>query len=310
MARVQRSSSPPLAGAWHRGRAAALALSGVVALSGLGGAVWLRPADRAPPAPPERGAEAAPRREGPRGTPVMSAELPVRTSTDGLARLEVEVHAGGAPAPHVGIVGPACGVRARADAAGRTTLLLPPGWCVLEAAREDGLVLTRGPRVGVALEAGQARRLRLELPAEPSGGLGLRVQSYGGALRVDEVLPGGPAGTAGIQRGDSLVEVDGVPAAELDPETFVELSTGPVGEPVMLVVADPAGGPPRRLTVGRAFLQDPDPDGVLDGLTAEELRELHGLREQLAALRATPGADPAEIEALVEEIKGWAGPPR
>jgi hypothetical protein len=47
-------------------------------------------------------------------------------------------------------------------------------------------------------------------------GVGLRVRSTGDALTIREVVPGGPAATAGLRKGDQLIAVDGQPVAKVE----------------------------------------------------------------------------------------------
>jgi carboxyl-terminal processing protease len=79
------------------------------------------------------------------------------------------------------------------------------------------------------------------------GGLGLEVETGGGAVRVIAPIAGSPAARAGLQRGDVLVRVDeqsllGLPLAEA-----IARMRGEPGTPVSLTVRRP--GAPQEFTV-------------------------------------------------------------
>jgi len=71
---------------------------------------------------------------------------------------------------------------------------------------------------------------------EVTAGLGLSIREHPYGIRVDDVGPDGAAAQAGIERGDVIVEIDGIETVDLDPSEFVRLGTGPEGSFVEVVV--------------------------------------------------------------------------
>jgi hypothetical protein len=56
------------------------------------------------------------------------------------------------------------------------------------------------------------------------------------AFTVADVLPFGPAAVAGLDRGDQITEIDGVPAAEIGRYDLLRYFTGPDGRTVRLTL--------------------------------------------------------------------------
>lgn len=126
--------------------------------------------------------------------------------------------------------------------------------CDVQARRRDGALFARaGERV--AVPAGDTTYLQLELPSARTGGLGVQIAWDGGAIRVDRVFPGTPAALEGLEAGDRIVEVDGVPVTELGLEGFVQAMTGPEGTDVHFVLEyeDEEGVIAEELAITRAF---------------------------------------------------------
>lgn len=78
-----------------------------------------------------------------------------------------------------------------------------------------------------------ARRL-----AEPTalGGAGMTVAASGGALRVLQVFPGGPAIEAGIAPGDKILKINGTSTRGLSRELAATLIRGPLHTPLRLLI--------------------------------------------------------------------------
>lgn len=74
-------------------------------------------------------------------------------------------------------------------------------------------------------------------------GFGVTLSSTGTSLRILEVFPDSPASEAGLSRGDRLVEIDGVPVAELMATNRLDAALGPpvVGVAAEIVFVNGAG---------------------------------------------------------------------
>ena len=185
---------------------------------------------RAPETPPVAVEEA----------PVVEAPT-VEAALDGAAEVIVDVvDVDGRPTDGARVVPVRCLGFRRLDQ-GRFSAA--PGPCELQAVRQDGLLIARGKPRKVELVAGQQAYLQLELGTERTGGVGVRFQRTGMGMRVVHVMPGTAAWEAGLQRGDLIVEVDGVSAVGLPVEAFVDAMTGPEGSEVEFTIEFPSEDP-------------------------------------------------------------------
>jgi len=108
-----------------------------------------------------------------------------------------------------------------------------PGACVLEAVRRDGALMRRSAQATLRLVAeGPPQSVRLEIPEERTGGIGVRFLPMSTGMRVVSVVEGGPAWDAGLEVGDVIVTVDGEAVDGLDQQEFVRRMTGPEGSSV------------------------------------------------------------------------------
>jgi carboxyl-terminal processing protease len=87
-------------------------------------------------------------------------------------------------------------------------------------------------------------------------GVGLTVSEAKQGLRVDSVFPHSPAASAGIQRGDLVVSVEGDSIAGEPSETSTARIKGPEGTEVTIGVRSP-GGSTRQVELTRAQIQLP-----------------------------------------------------
>lgn len=85
-------------------------------------------------------------------------------------------------------------------------------------------------------------------------GLQIALDGEGGRLTVVAPLVGSPAERAEILPGDEVLEIDGVPTADLTLDEAAERMRGPQGSAVVLLVATP-GQAPRRLSLVRAHIE-------------------------------------------------------
>lgn len=135
---------------------------------------------------------------------------------------------------------------------GRATVWAAPGrrWgdeCVAWATRWDGATSEGGERFLPA----ETPFVRLELPAEPVGTIGV---GLAGSM-VWDVWPGGPAERSGLRRGDEILAVDGAPLPTdfLDAE---DVLAGPEGSQALLQVRA-RGERTREVVVTRRAMPEP-----------------------------------------------------
>ena len=97
---------------------------------------------------------------------------------------------------------------------------------------------------GVVIQPGETVELQVELralgedesPTLELAGIGAILGARGDALLVNQVIEGGGAAAAGLQRGDQIVSVDGTDVSALGFQGAVEQIRGPEGSVVRLVV--------------------------------------------------------------------------
>ena len=155
------------------------------------------------------------------------------------------------------VVGQGCPVWARVvDGRGAVTIARHWQSCALQARLSDGLLWRRTEWVDVDLGGGDDQQATLVLPSERTGGLGVAIAAHDEGIEVTAVYPGTPAWDLGLERGDVIVEVDGLPASTLELDEFIEVATGPEGSEVDLVVAydGDTGTVEEELSVARSFL--------------------------------------------------------
>ncbi len=138
-----------------------------------------------------------------------------------------------------------------------------PGACVIEAVRRDGALMRRSAQATLHLVAdGPPQSVRLEIPEERTGGIGVRFLPMSTGMRVVSVVEGGPAWEAGLEVGDVIVTVDGEAVDGLDQQEFVRRMTGPEGSSVEFEVmyrdgeSDGSANEPvvERVRVNRRYL--------------------------------------------------------
>lgn len=115
------------------------------------------------------------------------------------------------------------------------------GPCTFRTLRRGGALEAPGPPVEVELVAGETVEVVLDVADFEPAGMGITLEEVEGGIGVARVLPGTPAQAAGLAVGDTILAIDGVPAADLTAEDFVELGVGPIGTEVVLEVAGEDG---------------------------------------------------------------------
>ena len=228
-------------------------------LVGLLLAWWIREPSPRAPAPPRDAPPASPgagrsRTPGPAAEPAaLPAPGPSRDPSadepplDAEAVMELEVRVtgpGGSPAAGVLVRAWDCdGNPALSDALGvgvpwRTfpdggrTLTVPAGTCRVEARRRDGALYAISEVVEASGAPGERVAVALVLPAERTGGIGIVLEPHPAGVAVTAVHHRSPAARAGLEPGDVILEVEGLPAGSLDIDEFIEVMTGPEGTEV------------------------------------------------------------------------------
>jgi len=85
------------------------------------------------------------------------------------------------------------------------------------------------------------------------GGIGITLETAADGFKVAAVTPQGPAARAGLQAGDMIVAIDGVPTSGLSQSDVIQQLRGPVGSSLAIRVAR-AGGITREFDVQRALV--------------------------------------------------------
>ncbi|MCA9567896.1 MAG: PDZ domain-containing protein [Myxococcales bacterium] len=126
--------------------------------------------------------------------------------------------------------------------------------CTVQAYRQEGALWIPSPVVRVMADEGYAQ---VELPRARMGGLGISFRPHDDGVVVASVMPGTPAHDLGLQHGDVITHVDGVPASSLSREEFVRAMTGPVGTEVDFTVRmqDETGTTTQQKSIRRAYLE-------------------------------------------------------
>ncbi|WP_448950340.1 S41 family peptidase [Labrys neptuniae] len=86
-------------------------------------------------------------------------------------------------------------------------------------------------------------------------GLGLEIEARGGLVRVEHVLPGTPADTAGLQAGDIILKFDGNSVSGLDPAALRDRMQGPVGSSATLTIRRRGNAEPLDYTLMREVIR-------------------------------------------------------
>ncbi len=166
------------------------------------------------------------------------------------------VDADGAPVEVGMVVSPECDIWLWMGEEPRT-FAAPEGTCSFQGRRRDGLLWGRSEWVDLDLAAGDEAELTLVVPTERTGGLGVMIVEHEQGIEVQRVWPGTPAAEMGLQAGDIITEVDGLPSSALTMDEFIEVMTGPVGTEVSFALAYEAdtGMTEEVVTLTRAWLQ-------------------------------------------------------
>jgi len=149
-----------------------------------------------------------------------------------------------------------------------------------------GRSLYRSEVVGVDVRPMAEVEVELVVPRERTGGLGVAITAHPDGIQAMKVYPGTPAWEMGLETGDVIVEVDGLPTAALTLDEFIEVMTGPEGTDVAFVLGweTDTGWGEEDLVLTRAYL-----DESLVGHRSRRHRMMGNLDEALDnALRNLP----------------------
>jgi len=150
-------------------------------------------------------------------------------------------------------------------------------------------------------------------------GIGVQV-SQGPPFVIVNVFHDSPAERAGLQAGDTIVAVNGVPAAEQNQTSLSTMVRGPEGTEVTLTIARQSEPEPLQITITRALITIPilsstlRPDGVgvitlntfaPDGTSERMLRaalrdlEAQGAKAWVLDLRANSGGAISSVQSVL-----------
>jgi PDZ domain len=143
------------------------------------------------------------------------------------------------------------------DGEGRILLTEATSPCAVRARITDGLLTRFGEWSELDLRD-VPTSIELVISPQRQGGLGIQIERVEEGIAVGMVYPGTPAARLGLQPGDVIVEVDGMPTSALALQDFVEIATGPEGSRVELVVEHPGdtGSTEKVLEAVRAYMDE------------------------------------------------------
>ncbi len=102
--------------------------------------------------------------------------------------------------------------------------------------------------------AGAAQAKRNRAMREGFGGIGIRYTNGDGVVRILSIMRGSPAEGSGVQKGDRITHVDGLPVSNLLTEQLFERLRGAVESTVVITVVREAVERPLRFELKRAHI--------------------------------------------------------
>ena len=141
------------------------------------------------------------------------------------------------------------------------------------------------------------------------GGVGIRLETADDRIRVDAVIDGSPADRAGIDPGDVITAVDGVPVRGRPLQDSLEGIDGEPGTAVRLRVLRP-GQEAREVTLQREFLKLPTLSyrALTRGWGYFRMSQFHrDSATDLAAALDSIHADGGDLAGLVLDLRGNPG---
>lgn len=150
-----------------------------------------------------------------------------------------------------------CGGVHDVDGSGSFYLEVPAEGCTLQARRRDGVFWQRSAIVDIdPYGPGEDIVLDLDVPPFEAGGVGVMVEERSGGVGISRVLPDTPGAAAGLQAGDLVTAVDGIPTDDLDLDAYIGLAVGDAGTDVTYTVD--RGGETVELTITREAMGRPE----------------------------------------------------
>lgn len=140
-------------------------------------------------------------------------------------------------------------------------------------------------------------------------GLGFDVAADDGRLVIRQVIAPSPAADAGIDPGDIITSVDGVPIRGRPLQESIDAISGPEGTDVTLTVVRP-GGEPRKLELTRTFVKLPALDFRLLDDRYGYFRVVYFHRDSADDLKNAIDsvlADGIELDGLVLDVRDNPG---
>jgi carboxyl-terminal processing protease len=142
-------------------------------------------------------------------------------------------------------------------------------------------------------------------------GVGMNVEQNRRGLKVLRVFQGSPAETAGIDRGDFILAVDGRTIAGVNSEIATSRIKGPAGTSVQLRVFTPGDDSDRTVTVKRERIEVPVARGRMKVVDGHKIgvAELFGFSDGAHALlaREIKKLRNQGAEAIVLDLRGNGG---
>jgi len=171
-----------------------------------------------------------------------------------------------------------------------------------------GMVESLGDPHTVFFTAEELHQFHDELENETVG-FGIRFVVRDEYLLITDVLPASPAEAAGINAGDYVFAVDGIPLAGSDLQATLDLLSGEVGSFAVLTVYKPEEKQMRELTLARAVLTVPEVRGARFSGDVGYIHiatfgsdAAYQFRDELARISA-----PAPLKGLIVDLRNNGG---
>ena len=139
-------------------------------------------------------------------------------------------------------------------------------------------------------------------------GIGIEISRTKGLLTVASLLPDTPAYKFGLDAGDVIEKVDGVPTKDMSLMCAVKKITGPKGTKVTLTIRRPTEGGPRTLDHHPRSDHRPDDPGLAaDGRRQLAVHDRRGRQDRLRSRSpASPARRPNDLETVLRNWKRTA----
>ncbi|MEO6713044.1 MAG: S41 family peptidase [Mycobacteriales bacterium] len=175
----------------------------------------------------------------------------------------------------------------------------------LERAAIEGMLASLGDKYASYYGEAQFADFQRALEGRYTG-IGVWLARVGGQLQVTSVLPGSPAGNAGVLPGDEIVSLDGTPIADRSVSQVVTAMRGDVGTTLRIGVR--RGANAQQVVVRRAAVQSNDvvvdhPDR--DVTRIQVFAFTKGVGRQVRA--AVQQARDRRVRGIVLDLRGNAG---